>query len=115
VFPGVSAMQALAARHKISLNQIGGSLVVTTGRQLRAGWPPGATDVVVMLDAHCTFRGLSPEGIDIFWGAYLGGSDEILFAGPIKECGARSAEARARARERKGWIFDTYLLRRHVE
>ena len=38
-------------RHGIPLTQVGRSLTVTTGRQLRHGWPEGATDVVVMLDA----------------------------------------------------------------
>ena len=51
VIPGISAIQALAARHGIPLTQVGRSLTVTTGRQLRHGWPEGATDVVVMLDA----------------------------------------------------------------
>ena len=56
VIPGVSAIQALAARHAIPLTQVGRSLTITTGRQLRNGWPEAATDVVVMLDAHCSFR-----------------------------------------------------------
>jgi precorrin-6A synthase len=112
VIPGVSAMQALAARHKISLNQIGGSLIVTTGRQLAAGWPEGAADVIVMLDSSCSFRQLNDEDISIFWGAYLGTDDEILISGLIKECGEAIADMRSQARERKGWMFDTYLLRR---
>ena len=58
MIPGVSAVQALAARHGIPLTQIGGSLTITTGRQLRNGWPEAATDVVVMLDAQCSFREL---------------------------------------------------------
>jgi precorrin-6A synthase len=115
VVPGVSAMQVLAARHKISLNQIGGALTVTTGRRLSAGWPPGATDVVVMLDAQCSFRSLYGEDLHIFWGAYLGSGDEILLSGPLGACGETIVQARARARERKGWIFDTYLLRRRSE
>ena len=79
-------MQALAARHGISLTQIGRSLIVTTGRQLRQGWPRGASDVVVMLDAHCSFRKLDDEP-SIYWGAFLGTDDEILISGTIGECG----------------------------
>jgi len=110
VIPGISAMQALAARHKISLTRVGGALTVTTGRQLSGGWPEGATDTVVMLDAHCSFRDLSDDML-IYWGAFLGTDDEILISGTIGECGEAIAKARSTARERKGWMFDTYLLR----
>jgi precorrin-6A synthase len=111
VIPGISAIQALAARHRISLTQIGQSLTVTTGRQLSNGWPEGATDVVVMLDAHCSFRELDDD-LSIYWGAFLGTDDEILMSGTIGEAGAAIAEVRSAARARKGWMFDTYLLRR---
>jgi precorrin-6A synthase len=111
VVPGISALAALAARHKIPLTGIGRSLTITTGRQLRRGWPAGATDVVVMLDAHCAFRELD-EGLLIYWGAFLGTDDEILISGTIGECGATIADVRSAARTRKGWMFDTYLLRR---
>jgi precorrin-6A synthase len=111
VIPGISAIAALAARHGIPLTGIGRSLTITTGRQLRHGWPAGATDVVVMLDAHCSFRDLD-ESLFIYWGAYLGTDDEILISGTIGECGATIADVRSAARTRKGWMFDTYLLRR---
>ena len=38
--------------------------------------------------------------------------DEILIAGPIDQVATRIVEARQRARDSKGWIMDTYLLRR---
>jgi len=111
VIPGISAVQALAARHGISLTQIGRSLIVATGRQLSQGWPEGASDVVVMLDAHCSFREFDHE-LSIYWGAFLGTDDEILISGTIGECADKIVEARSAARSRKGWMFDTYLLRR---
>jgi precorrin-6A synthase len=111
VIPGVSAIQALAARHGIPLTQIGRALTVTTGRQLRHGWPEGATDVVVMLDADCSFRELDRDLL-IYWGAFLGTHDETLISGTIGECGETIVEVRSAARTRKGWMFDTYLLRR---
>jgi precorrin-6A synthase len=111
VIPGISAVQALAARYGISLTQIGRSLTLTTGRQLRNGWPTGASDVVVMLDANCSFRELDRD-LTIYWGAYLGTADEILISGTIGECGETIVEVRSAARRRKGWMFDTYLLRR---
>jgi precorrin-6A synthase len=113
VIPGISSVNALAARHRIALNRAGGAVQVTTGRRLaHGGWPDGVDDVVVMLDARCSFRHVEPEGVEIFWGAYLGTPDEVLVAGPLASAGPEIERVRAAARERKGWIMDTYLLRR---
>ena len=113
VVPGISSVQALAARHRIPLNRVGGAVMVTTGRRLAEhGFPPGVDDVVVMLDAHCSFRHVDGDGIEIYWGAYLGTQDEILISGPLGEVGDEIESRRAQAREAKGWIMDTYLLRR---
>jgi precorrin-6A synthase len=112
LIPGISAVQALAARHQISLAQVGGSVVVTSGRQLLEQWRGGANDVVVMLDAHCSFLNLDDRDATIYWGAYLGTEDEILIAGTIAERGEEIRRVRDEVRARKGWVFDTYLLRR---
>ena len=113
VIPGVSAIHALTARHRIALNRVGGAVQITTGRRLAAaGWPDGVDDVVVMLDADCAFARLDPAGVEIHWGAYLGTPDELLVSGPLAEAGPEIQRVRAQARERKGWIMDTYLLRR---
>ena len=113
VIPGVSAVHALTARHRIALNRVGGAVQITTGRRLAAdGWPDGVDDVVVMLDADCAFSRLDPAGVEIHWGAYLGTPDELLVAGPLAEAGPEIQRVRAQARARKGWIMDTYLLRR---
>ncbi len=66
-----------------------------------------------MLDAHQTFRQYADQDIDIYWGAYIGTPDEILVSGPLAETAQHIERLRAQARERKGWIMDTYLLRRH--
>ena len=113
VIAGISSIHALTARHRIALNRVGGAVQITTGRRLRdGGWPDGVDDLVVMLDADCSFRHLDPAGIEVFWGAYLGTPDELLIAGPLAEAGPRIERERVAARERKGWIMDTYLLRR---
>ena len=113
VIPGISAIAALCARHAIALNRVGEAVHITTGRRLaREGLPANAPDVVVMLDAHCAFEALRDEPIDIYWGAYLGTPDEILVAGALGEVADEIERVRAAARERKGWIMDTYLLRR---
>ncbi|MEV0620135.1 precorrin-6A synthase (deacetylating) [Nonomuraea sp. NPDC050404] len=110
VIPGISSVAALTAAHRTSLTQVGRPVHLTTGRRL-AEHGPTADDVVVMLDAHCSFAGL--DDYSIHWGAYLGTPDEILVSGPVSEVGERIRELRAQARARKGWIMDTYLLRRN--
>lgn len=111
VIPGITSMQALAARHKIPLNGIGESVLITTGRQLASA--SGEADrTVVMLDGQCAFNRLLDEDLDIFWGAYLGMESEILLSGKLN-CIAADIEARRReARAKHGWIMDTYLLAR---
>src|SRR6201993_3420989 len=56
VIPGITAVQALPARHRIPLNGIGEPVLITTGRRLREEGLSGLTrSVVVMLDADCSF------------------------------------------------------------
>ncbi|MFC7907121.1 precorrin-6A synthase (deacetylating) [Streptomyces nigra] len=113
VIPGISSISSLAARHRTGLNRVARPVQITTGRRLAEGFPDGVDDVVVMLDAHQRFRQYADEDLDIYWGAYLGTPDEILVSGPIAEAAPRIERLRAEARERKGWIMDTYLLRRN--
>ena len=113
VIPGITSLQALTAAHAIPINDIGAPFVVTTGRRLREnGWPEGADTVAVMLDGGCAFQTLPPEGVEIWWGAYVGMAEEISCAGPLSEVGDRIVAMRAEARERHGWIMDIYILRR---
>lgn len=114
VIPGVSSAHALAARHRIPLNRIGGPVRFTPGKALQSEMPIGVDDVVVMLDDEAAFLTLDPaDAIDIYWGAYLGLPDEILIAGKLSEVRDEIAERRAAARAEKGWLVDTYLLRRY--
>lgn len=108
VIPGITAIQALTARHRIPLNDVGEPVLITTGRQLRAHGLAGSA--VVMLDGECSFQSCPPD-TQIWWGAYLGTDDELLVAGTIGEVGERIAALRAEARAGHGWIMDTYLLR----
>ena len=113
VIPGVTAIQALCAAHKIPLNEIGKPFLVTTGRQLRdKGWPAGVETIVVMLDGGTAFEGLDARGLQIWWGAYLGMPHQIILSGPLTEVGAKISKARAEARARHGWIMDSYIIRR---
>jgi len=112
VIPGISSVQALAAQHQISLTRTGRPLHITTGRRLAdEGFPANADDVVVMLDARAAFTAADGDD-EIYWGAYVGTDDEILISGRVRDVADHIAAARAEARERHGWIMDSYLLRR---
>lgn len=118
VVPGVTSVHALAAAHRVLLNRVGSPFTVTTGRRLREQLPDVPGDVVVMLDAENTFRLVAeqPDGADfeIFWGAYVGTADELLVGGPLREVVDEIERVRAEGRARKGWIMDTWLLRRRL-
>ena len=55
---------------------------------------------------------LPEQDLEIYWGAYLGTEDEILVSGTLRDVIGDIERARREARERKGWIMDSYLLRR---
>ena len=112
VIPGISSVQVLAARHRVPLNRIGEPILITTGRRVSETPADEIVNAVVMLDGVGAFAGLAPEDLDIYWGAYLGTDDEILVAGPLADVAADIERVRREARARKGWIMDTYLLRR---
>lgn len=110
VLPGISAVQLLAARHRIVLHEVGRPLHVTTGRQLGLALEQGQDNIVVMLN-----RGLDLDGLDdwlIWWGANLGTPEEALVAGRVGEVLAEIAAVRAQVKEAAGWVMDIYLLRR---
>jgi precorrin-6A synthase len=112
VIPGITSVQALAAGHRIPLNRIGEPVLITTGRRLAEIPARDAEDAVVMLDGDCAFRQVEDRDVDIFWGAYLGTADEILISGPLHECAGEIEAIRREARQKHGWIMDTYLLRK---
>jgi precorrin-6A synthase len=116
VIPGITAVQALAARHKIPLNRIAESVALITGRKLAEGFPPGIDSVAVLLDGEDTFRRFADADVhgdmEIYWGAYLGTPDEILIAGKVADVAHEIHRRRAEARRANGWIMDTYVMRR---
>lgn len=113
VIPGITAVQALAAGHKMALNRIGDPFLVTTGRRLtEEGLPDNAGTTVVMLDGKCAFQSVADKDATIHWGAYLGTADEILIQGRLGDVEDEIVKVREAARQRKGWIMDTYLLRK---
>lgn len=113
VVPAVTSVQVLTAGHAIPVNEVGAPFTVTTGRQLRDhGWPAGVETLAVMLDGECSFLTVPPEGVHIWWGAYVGMAEEVLRAGPLAEMAAVIPPLRERLRAEHGWIMDIYILRR---
>lgn len=113
VVPGISSVQLLAARHRLVLNGVGGSIHVTTGRRLVQEYDRRLGDVVVMLDGTLTCARLldAHPDLQIFWGAQLGLPDEALVAGPLADVLDEIRRTRLRLRAERGWVMDTYLLR----
>jgi precorrin-6A synthase len=112
VIPGISSVQALAAKHRVALNAIGRPLQITNGRTLAEGFPENVDSVVVMLDAQNAYKQVAGEDLDMYWGAYVGTPDEILIAGKLPDVMDEIERTRADARQRHGWIMDTYMLKR---
>ena len=112
VIPGISSVQALAAKHKTTLNRIGQSIEITTGRRIAEGFPDNIDSVVVMLDGDNTYKRFADQDIDIYWGAYIGTPDEVLVSGKLKDVVGDIERIRTESRRKNGWIMDTYLMRR---
>lgn len=113
VVPGITSLQMLTAAFAIPLNNLGAPVQITTGRRLRdEGWPQGVDTVAVMLDGQCSFSALVPQGVHIWWGAYVGMDLQVLIAGPLAEVSDEITARRAECRAKNGWIMDMYLLRK---
>lgn len=110
VVPGISALQVLAARHRLVLHEIGGTVTVTTGRRLREVVAAGADNVVVMLNGDLPLDDLAHW--HIWWGGNLGDAGETLVAGRVGDVLPDLRAHRERLRDEHGWVMDVYLLRR---
>ncbi|MFB2550231.1 precorrin-6A synthase (deacetylating) [Ensifer soli] len=110
VVPGITSIQALAARHRIALNRVGRPVEITTGRRLADNFPGRIQTAVVMLDGVQAFMEIDDPDVLIYWGAYLGTDMEITLSGRLAEVKGAILAARAEARARHGWIMDIYLM-----
>ncbi|WP_028661043.1 precorrin-6A synthase (deacetylating) [Nocardioides insulae] len=108
VLPGISALQLLAARHRIVLHDVGQPLHVTTGRRLGEAVDAGLTNIAVMLNRTLRLDGL--EEWRIWWGANLGRPEEALVAGRVRDVLEEIESAREQVRAATGWVMDIYLL-----
>lgn len=110
VYPGISAPNLLAARHRIVLHEVGQPVVITTQRRLTAEIAQGARNIVVMLTS-----GFSEHGIEdwtIWWGANLGTDSERLVSGRVGDVAEEIRSARTAAKADAGWVMDVFLVRR---
>ncbi len=114
IVPGISAVQALCARHGIPLNRTGETVTITTARRVKRGEADNLSSFVVMLDSEGAWRRFIEEDAEIFWGAYIGMGEEILVAGRIADVADEIDRVRAAAREANGWVMDSYLVRRKL-
>jgi precorrin-6A synthase len=110
VVPGISALQLLAARHRIVLHDIGQPLHVTTSRLLADAVASGQTNIAVMLNRAVELDGL--EEWTIWWGGNLGRPEEELVAGRVGDVLTEVEAARERIREAAGWVLDILVVRR---
>jgi len=111
IIPGITAVQALAAKHRIALNRIGEAVQITTGRKAGENYPSETDSVIVMLDGEQTFKKLD-GALEIYWGAYLGTREEVLVSGRLADVADEIAMLREEKRAKNGWIMDIYLLRK---
>lgn len=109
VLPGLSALQLLAARHRIVLHEVGQPVHVTTERRLREAVEQGQSNIVVFLTSGTDLTGL--DDWQVWWGANLGSPSERLVAGRVVDVAAEITAARAAAKDDAGWVMDLFLLR----
>ena len=113
LIPGLSSIQLLVSAFGIPFNEIGESVLITTGRLLKErGWPDGTETIYVVLDGECSFTFLKDNNIYIWWAAYLGMKEQTLIQGKIARIGQEILSKRNNLRANKGWILDVYKLQR---
>lgn len=110
VIAGVSSVQALAARHRVPINEIGRAVLISNGRGLGADLAANVDSVAVLLNADKALSEADGE-LDAYWGAYVGMPDEMLLSGKVRDIAAEVERVRSEARKRKGWIMDCLLLK----
>ncbi|WP_038056610.1 precorrin-6A synthase (deacetylating) [Thermodesulfobacterium hydrogeniphilum] len=110
VIPGISAMQILSAKCKTSLNEIAGTITITTSRGLRKMKNIFNT-TVVFLDNYETFKLFKNQPLEIYWGAYLGTEKEKLIAGKLKDVADTILKERKELKNKNKYIMEIYFLK----
>ncbi|MEL4504803.1 precorrin-6A synthase (deacetylating) [Luteococcus sp. H138] len=113
VLPGVSAVQLLAAKYRMSLHAVGDPVHITAVRKLPDAISSGQRNIVAML-GEVNWDEPPMNGLDdwqIWWGANLGAVGERLVAGRLGEVREAVVAARQEAFDEAGWVMDLCLLR----
>ena len=117
VIPGITSVQMLCACHRIPLNQIGESVLVTTGRKLQQLVDQGEhalpTTTVVMLDSRSVFQHLQRDDLMLYWGANLGSPYQAQLKGPLHEIKQKALAKRRAVKDSAGWVMDVYMMTTH--
>ncbi len=116
VVPGLTALQVLCAAHAIPLNAIGEEVALTTGRNV-AQVTPASPAFAVLLDDGSGLAALAARGFDgeVWWGANLGTSAQVLRHGRLGDVASEIAEVRAQVKAARGWVMDVWLAGRDGE
>lgn len=114
IIPGITSVQMLCARHRIPLNQIGESVLITNGRKLQQLIEhdeqalPATT--VVMLDGNSVFQHIQRNDLMLYWGANLGTEHQMLISGPLQQVKPLIQDERGVIKREAGWVMDIYVL-----
>lgn len=111
VLPGVTSVSALAAAHGVVQTNIGQSVLITTGRQLKDGLPREHGTIADMVDAQGHVWNQDGPEWTAYWGAFVGLEHQALDHGPLEEMRERITAKRAALAEEHGWLFDIALLK----
>lgn len=114
IIPGITSVQMLCALHRIPLNQIGASVLITTGRKLQQlidkdEYQLPAT-TVVMLDGNSVFQHIQRDDLMLYWGANLGTEHQLLIRGPLQDVKQRVLEGREEVKVTAGWVMDVFII-----
>ena len=112
VISGITSIQSLTSAFSISLNQIGSSVLITNGRNLKKEMFSNNQNVLVMLDGKYSFKNLDSKNYYIWWGAYLGMKKQILIKGILANVEKKIIFEKKKSKSINGWIMDTYLLKK---
>lgn len=115
VLPGVTSVSALAAAHGVVQTNIGQSVLITTGRQLKSGLPTEHGTIADMVDAQGHVWTQDGPEWTAYWGAFVGLEQQALDHGPLEEVRERIQAKRAALAEEHGWLFDIALLKQHKQ
>lgn len=111
VLPGVTSVSALAAAHGVVQTNIGQSVLITTGRQLKGGLPGEHGTIADMVDAQGHVWNQDGPEWTAYWGAFVGLPNQTLDQGPLHDVRDRIKAKRTSLAEEHGWLFDIALLK----